>query len=71
MDRYTRMRYPHPIPYVESTVRPAPTAEEVRMRRIVLCGTANLGVLMQGSPIGSRQVWRSRKLAAAIRRYAA
>lgn len=54
MDEFTRMRYLDGVPAHEVWVKPPPVPQpprneaQIRLRRVVLCGTWDLDVLMAG-----------------------
>jgi hypothetical protein len=72
VDELTRERYPHGVPYAERyalPVRPIPLPPvRARMNRLILCGTADLGVLEAGGP-NNTALARDRRLTEAIRTY--
>ena len=81
MDELTRERYPHPLPIwekrrkppsrvVEKGVEQPVDAAAINRRRVVLCGTDDLTVLLQGGDVAELARVTERRLIEAIRRVA-
>jgi hypothetical protein len=82
MDVLTRERYPHPIPWKERLARPRPLRRAracgepvdpavIRRRRLILCGTDDLTLQLQGGDPAELARVGERRVVEAIRTHRA